>query len=150
MCKSQIPRWGMGVGWVWGADWPNLCSSLGLSIPISERRWNQTGQASPPLGPEGAQSPHFPEPAGGTRPPTMFGALPRLSCLQLASLCGDRQGQRAVFSQLLPQSSPWGHTGGGGDSQQGSPQPRHRRLARAVIHGCPAISENQLGTGNKQ
>lgn len=100
--------------------------------------------------PEGAQSPHFPEPAGGTRPPTMFGALPRLSCLQLASLCGDRQGQRAVFSQLLPQSSPWGHTGGGVDSQQGSPQPRHRRLARAVIHGCPAISENQLGTGNKQ
>lgn len=75
----------------------------------------------------GAQSPRSPEPAWGARPPTGHGALPRLGCLQLALLCGDRQRQRAVCSQLPPQSFTWGHAGAWGDSQQ-RPTPASARM----------------------
>lgn len=45
--KSPDGEWGWDGGG--GGDWPSLCSSLGLSVPVSERRrWSQRPGRPPP------------------------------------------------------------------------------------------------------
>lgn len=45
--KSPDGEWGWDGGR--GGDWPSLCSSLGFSVPVSERRrWSQRPGSPPP------------------------------------------------------------------------------------------------------
>lgn len=96
----------------------------------------------------GAQTARSLEPAGGTRPCTGRVALPRLSCS--GGLCSggtgeNKEQQRAPHLACRAfQGAHWRLRGLEQRLTPASVQTRGRGS-----DGCPAVSENQLDTGNK-
>ena len=129
---------------------PCCCTQLGLIIIAAAYLLVCSGALPPDLQEAmhgGAQSHRSLELACGA---SLLGVCPDSVVSSWLRSVGTGKDKEQCAPHFLRRASHGGTPEAVKTHNRGLPRPRHRRLARAVIHGWPATSETQLGTGNQQ